>query len=309
MRVLQHVVESADEVVDLLLAADERGQQLDDVDVVGGHLGEDSMAMEEGHHHHLAEDGGPQMLEGVEAPAQGLRLRGPELQPDHQSLASDLVEHLVALDQGGQRRLEGKSVLVGPTDDVLFVEGGQSGQAGHHGQLVPSKGGRVLQRLLERAVDRREDTVGHEDGAHGDEAPGQGLGHRDDVRLEVPVLEAEELPGSPESGLHLIEHEERSVRSAELLSLSPVLRRGHVDALALDGLDDEGGDVAVLQRTAQGLEVAEGYGLGAGEELTEALTEFGPTVEREGARGQPVERVLGEENAGPLGGLAGELDG
>ena len=74
---------------------------------------------------------------------------GPNWRPIIESLAPYLVEHLVALDQGCQRRFEGESGLVGPFDDVLFVEGGQSGEAGHHGQLVASKGARVLERLLE----------------------------------------------------------------------------------------------------------------------------------------------------------------
>jgi len=47
----EHVVERVDEVVDLLLAADERRQELDDVDVVGGDLGQDPVAGGTGAHH------------------------------------------------------------------------------------------------------------------------------------------------------------------------------------------------------------------------------------------------------------------
>src|SRR6185312_554046 len=57
VRVLEDVVEGGDEVVDLLLAADEGGEKLDDVDVVGGDLREDAMPVEKGHEDHLGEDG------------------------------------------------------------------------------------------------------------------------------------------------------------------------------------------------------------------------------------------------------------
>ena len=69
----------------------------------------------------------------------------------------------------------------------------------------------MLERLLERAVDGGEDAVGHQDGTDRDEASRQRLRHGDDVGLEIPVLEAEELAGSAEAGLHLIEHEQGPV--------------------------------------------------------------------------------------------------
>jgi hypothetical protein len=66
--VLKNIVQRADEIVDLFLATDERGEEFDDVDVVGRHLGQDPMAMKEGHHHHLGENGGAKPLECLEPP-------------------------------------------------------------------------------------------------------------------------------------------------------------------------------------------------------------------------------------------------
>ena len=57
VRILEHIVQCGDEVVDLLLAADQRREQFDDVDIVRRHLGQDPVAMEEGHDQHLGEDG------------------------------------------------------------------------------------------------------------------------------------------------------------------------------------------------------------------------------------------------------------
>ena len=58
------------------------------------------------------------------------------------------------------------------------------------------------------------------------------------------VLVAEELARPPQPGLDLVHDEERLVPPAQLLDGRPVVVGGEVDALALDGLDDEGGHVA-----------------------------------------------------------------
>ncbi len=72
-----------------------------------------------------------------------------EFEPDHQPLTPHFMEHLVAIDQRGERGLEVQPGLVGAVDDVLIVEGGQRGEAGHHGELIPTEGGRMLERLFQ----------------------------------------------------------------------------------------------------------------------------------------------------------------
>ena len=64
MGVPEDVVEGLDEVVDLVLTADQRRQELDDVDVVGRHLGENPVAVEERH-----DDQSARTVAGRTAPA------------------------------------------------------------------------------------------------------------------------------------------------------------------------------------------------------------------------------------------------
>ena len=116
------------------------------------------------------------------------------------------------------------------------------------------------------------------------------------------------VPAAPHAGLHLVEDHEGLVPAAQRLRLEPELVGRQVDALALDGLDDEGGDVAPPELAGQGGGVAEGDHVGARKQRPEAAAELTAAVQREGARRQPVEGVVAVEDAGPLGGGAGELD-
>ena len=64
-----------------------------------------------------------------------------------------------------------------------------------------------------------------------------------------------------------------------------------VDALALDGLDDESRDVARDEFLLQGVEVTEGNLRRAREQRPEAVLELRGTIERQGARRETVVRV------------------
>ena len=219
------------------------------------------------------------------------------------------MKHLVALDQRLQGRCKVQSREARPFDDVLVVEGRQCGESRHHGQLVATERGRVLERFLQRAVDRREDPVRGEHGANRDVPSGQGLGDGDDVGLEVPVLVAEELARSAEPRLHLVDDQQRLVPPAEFLRFLPVLGRRHVDALPLNRLDDECRHVSLPQLGAQGRDIPEWHGGGARQEVTEPLTEVRAAVQRECPGTQPMEGVVGVENPRAPRGLPGEFDG
>jgi hypothetical protein len=56
------------------------------------------------------------------------------------------------------------------------------------------------------------------------------------------VLDCEEFAGAAKPGLNLVSDEQGAVLPAELLRAAQVAVVGQVDALALDRLDDEGGD-------------------------------------------------------------------
>ena len=101
-----------------------------------------------------------------------------------------------------------------------------------------------------------------EGGADGDEPAGQGLGDGHQVGLDPVVLVAEEPAGPAQPGLHLVADQQGPVPVQQGGRRGQEAVRHHLDALALDRLDDQGGDVAGGQLPAEGVEVAEGH-LGA----------------------------------------------
>src|SRR5438445_6498815 len=62
------------------------------------------------------------------------------------------------------------------------------------------------------------------------------------------------LPRASHSRLHFVHDEHDAVLSADALQfLQEELRRGHVPAFALDGLDDDAGDVLRIEQTLENL--------------------------------------------------------
>ena len=92
------------------------------------------------------------------------------------------------------------------------------------------------------------------------------------------MLVAEELAGAAETRLHLVDDQQGLVLSAEFLRFLPVLGRRHVDALALNGFDDECGDVSSPQLSAERGDVAEGDRAAAGKKLAKALRKSAPPL-------------------------------
>ena len=83
---------------------------------------------------------------------------------------------------------------------------------------------------------------------------------------------------------------------------------GHVDALALDRLDDERRDLARRQRALERGKIVEGNADAIGQQRLEAVAEHGVAVERQRAVGQAVIGVVAEHQARPSGRGARELD-
>src|SRR3546814_10494661 len=83
-------------------------------------------------------------------------------------------------------------------------------------------------------------------------------------------------------------------------------------SLALDRLDDEGGDVAALraarQRRLERGKIIEGDLHAVRQQRAEALAEDLAAVQREGAVGEAVEGVVAVEDLRPAGRHSGELD-
>ncbi len=80
------------------------------------------------------------------------------------------------------------------------------------------------------------------------------------------------------------------------------------DPVALDRLDDEGGDIAAGEFALEGFEVVEGHRVAIGEERPEPLAKMLVAVERQRAIGQAVEGVLAVENARAPGRVAAEFE-
>src|ERR1700730_12098748 len=72
----------------------------------------------------------------------------------------------------------------------------------------------------------------------------QGFRQRDDVRLDVPMLEAKHLSGAAKSGLHFVGNEERAILAAKFLRAHKKICLGRFAAFALHRFDHEGRDVA-----------------------------------------------------------------
>jgi hypothetical protein len=128
------------------------------------------------------------------------------------------------------------------------------------------------------------------------------------VGLDVPVLDREEAAGAAEASLDLVGNEQRAVFLAERRRARQELVGRHVDALALDGLDDEGGDLARRQRLFEGCEIVEGDRGATRQQRLEAASEVHVVGQRQRAIGQAVEGVGAVHDAWPAGRAAGELD-
>src|SRR6202030_4550262 len=106
---------------------------------------------------------------------------------------------------------------------------------------------------------------------------------------DVPVLDCEEAPGSSDAGLDFVGDHQRAVLAAKRGRARQEFIGGHVDALALDRLDDKGGNLARRQRLLQGGEIVEGYRRAPWQQRIEAGPEVWIVGERKRAVGQSVE--------------------
>src|SRR6185295_8839130 len=117
-----------------------------------------------------------------------------------------------------------------------------------------------------------------DDGANGYVPTRQRLRDRHEIGLHVPLLVREERAGPAEAGLHLVDREQCAAAMTELGAFAQVALGRDEHALALDGLDHERRDVAYFELALQGIEVAEGNALTAGQEVAEPIAEFAPAV-------------------------------
>ena len=123
------------------------------------------------------------------------------------------------------------------------------------------------------------------------QSPAQGLGQRHHIRLHTVVLESEHFPGSAESALHLVEHQQYPVCLPDLRQGLHKLRGGLIDsALPLHRFHEDGHGLGVDGRS-QGVDIIEGFMHEATGQWLEALPELGLDSGGQRPQGAPVERV------------------
>src|SRR5437588_2537120 len=115
------------------------------------------------------------------------------------------------------------------------------------------------------------------------------------------MLDREETAGTSQPGLDLIGDEQGAVTAAKLGGRLQVAVGRQVDTLALDRLDDEGSDVASVQRLFECGQVVERDADAVGQQRLEAAAEDVVAVERQRPIREAVERVLAVDDAGPPG--------
>ena len=72
------------------------------------------------------------------------------------------------------------------------------------------------------------------------QAAAQGLGQRQDIRLDAEVFIAEKFAGATHAGLHFVENQQQPALIAQLAQAEHVNFIGHDDAaLGLDRLDED----------------------------------------------------------------------
>ena len=138
---------------------------------------------------------------------------------------------------------------------------------------------------------------------------GQGLGQQHHVGLDIPVLDREKSSGAAEPGLDFVGDQQGSIAPAQCRRPRQKFVGGHVDALALDGLDNEGGNLSRRQRLFQRGEIIEGYRSATRQQRLETAAEVGVVGQRKCPIGQAVIGMAAIDDARPTGRSAREFDG
>ncbi len=163
-------------------------------------------------------------------------------------------------------------------------------------------------RAVHLIEDLVEDALAGQQRADRNVTARQRLGEQNHIGLDIPVFDREEPSGSTHPGLDFVGDHQGAVLAAERGGTRQEFVGGHVDALALDRLDDEGGDLARRQRLLERGEIVERDRGASGQQRLEAAAEIGIVGQRQRAVGQAVIGVRAIDDAGPAGGAAGELD-
>src|SRR5205085_3919590 len=222
-----------------------------------------------------------------------------ELDADHRSHAAQLGDARAAADGIGEAATNRGADALGVGEQAFFLHRVDGRAHRGHGERVAAEG-RAMVAGLEHAPRAAADHAGADRYSRAET-----LGERHDVGHETRVLVHEPFAGAAETALHLVGHEQPVLALAELVQAAQVFEAGDVDAaLALDRLDEYGGDVlVVLGDVAHGLEVVERHSHKARDERLEPGLHLAAAGGRQRGERAAVERLLHHHN-GRLGDAA-----
>ena len=207
-----------------------------------------------------------------------------------------------------QRQPQFGAALGGLLDQLLGLDHLERGDAGRHRQIVLREGRAVHDGAIHAVEHLVEDAFARQHRADRHVAAGQRLRQQHHVGLDIPVLDREESSGAADPGLDLVGDEQRAVLPAERGGARQKFVGRHVDALALDRLDDEGGDLARRQRLLERCEVVERDCGASRQQRLETAAEIRVVRQRQRAVGQAVKGVVAVDDARASGRAARELD-
>ena len=159
----------------------------------------------------------------------------------------------------------------------------------------------LIEDLVEDAFPRQQRADRHM-------SAGQRLCQQHHVGLDIPVLDRQKFSGAADAGLDLVGDEQRAVFAAQRGGTGQEFVGGHVDALALDRLDEESGDLARRQRPLERGKIVERDRRAARQQRLESAAEIRVLGQRQRAIGETVERMRAMNDARPPGGAAREFD-
>src|SRR5439155_8447653 len=121
----------------------------------------------------------------------------------------------------------------------------------------------------------------------------QGLCQRDDVRLQVPMLEAKHFASAAESGLHFIGNQQCSVFAAKLLRADKEIGVGRFAAFPLNRLNDKSCNVARTQLSIQRFDIFKRHTrIETFHERPKSFRETFAPHQRQRTETEPVKRAL-----------------
>src|SRR5437764_5869968 len=126
----------------------------------------------------------------------------------------------------------------------------------------------------------------------------QGFGQRDDVGLEVPMLESKHFAGPSQTALNFVANEKCAVFAAELLRAREEICGWRFAPFALHRLDDKSGDIAFGQLALErGDVIQRNAGIPLIHERAETFRKTFASHQRQRSDAESVKGALERDNA------------